>query len=220
MKYTTVIFDMDGTILDTLEDLTDTVNFALGKHDMPLRTIEEVRRFVGNGIRRLLELAVPDGENNPEFEQIFADFKEYYAAHCNDKTKVYPGILDLMDQLNTAGYKMAIVSNKVDPAVKELQKIYFGAQIEVAIGEKEGIAKKPAPDTVYQALKELGESKEHAIYVGDSEVDLATAVNSGLPCISVSWGFRDVDFLIKQGAVHIADTAAEVFQIITDMNKM
>lgn len=209
-RYKTVIFDLDGTLLDTLEDLTDAVNEALRCCGFPMRTIEEVRQFVGNGIYKLMQRAVPDGDVNPDFDKAFGTFKEYYGAHCNDKTRLYPGVKELLLQLKTQGYHLAIVSNKADFAVKELQKIYFDGIIEVAIGEKEGIRKKPAPDTVMQALKELGSEKETAVYVGDSEVDYQTAVNSGMPCISVTWGFRDKEFLIEQGAKQFAANTEEL----------
>lgn len=209
-KYDTVIFDLDGTLLDTLADLTDAVNYALCEFKMPQRTIDEVRRFVGNGVRRLMELAVPDGFSNPVFEDVFAKFKEYYGVHCNDKTKAYDGVLTLLKELKDEGYALAIVSNKLDSAVKELSEIYFEGVVKVAIGEKTGVAKKPAPDTVYEALRELGMPKESAVYVGDSEVDVMTAKNAGLPCISVLWGFRDETFLREQGAERFAHTPAEV----------
>lgn len=209
-KYETVIFDLDGTLLNTLEDLADAVNYALRKMGMPERTLEEVRTFVGNGVRRLMELSVPEGSNNPAFEETFAKFREYYGVHCNDKTKPYEGVLELIRELKKAGYALAIVSNKLDSAVKELAEIYFEGIVKVAIGEKEGVAKKPAPDTVYEALRELNMPKETAVYVGDSEVDVMTAKNSGLPCISVLWGFRDEAFLRQNGATQFARTAEEV----------
>lgn len=213
-KIDTVIFDMDGTVLDTLQDLADAVNFALGFFGMPERTIDEVRSFVGNGVRRLLELSVPQGFDHPKFEEVLAKFREYYSVHCNDKTKAYDGILPLLRELEKEGYALAIVSNKLDSAVKELNEIYFEGIVKVAIGEVEGIAKKPAPDMVEKALKELGKTKETAVYVGDSDVDLMTAKNAGLPCISVLWGFRQEEFLREQGAVRFAKTPAEILSLI------
>lgn len=209
-KYETVIFDLDGTLLDTLEDLKDAVNYALRSQGMPERTLEEVRHFVGNGVRRLMELSVPDGLGNPAFEETFAKFKEYYGIHCNDKTKAYDGVLKLIRELKEEGYALAIVSNKLDSAVKELAEIYFEGLIKVAIGEKEGVAKKPAPDTVYKALEELSMPRETAVYVGDSDVDVMTAKNAGLPCISVLWGFRDETFLREHGATQFARAPEEV----------
>ena len=213
-RYETVIFDLDGTLLDTLEDLTDAVNHALGAYNIPLRTIEEIRSFVGNGVRNLMLQAVPNGEKNPSFEEIFALFKEYYCEHCNDKTGPYAGVLALLEELKQQGYVMGIVSNKIDSAVKELNSKYFADYIQVAIGEKEGVQRKPAPDTVFAALQELGMKKETAIYIGDSEVDLATAKNAGIPCISVLWGFRDMGFLKECGADMFAETPKDVSEII------
>ncbi len=209
-KYDTVIFDLDGTLLDTLADLTDAVNHALRSMQMPERSIEEVRAFVGNGVRRLMELSVPDGLKHPQFEEAFVRFKEYYAFHCNDKTKAYDGVVPLLRELKAEGFALAIVSNKLDTAVKELGEIYFEGIVKVAIGEREGVAKKPAPDTVYAALKELGMPAEGAVYVGDSDVDVMTAKNAKLPCISVLWGFRDRGFLMAHGATQFAETPEEV----------
>lgn len=216
-KIDTVIFDMDGTVLDTLQDLADAVNAALKAFGMPERTIDEVRAFVGNGVRRLLELSVPDGFANPRFEEVFAKFREYYGVHCNDKTKAYDGILPLLRELEKEGYGLAIVSNKLDSAVKELNEIYFEGIVKVAIGEVEGIAKKPAPDMVEKALRELGKTKETAVYVGDSDVDLMTARNVGLPCISVLWGFREEGFLKEQGARYFAKAPAEIPKLIGEI---
>ena len=194
-KYDTVIFDLDGTLLNTLEDLTDAVNFVMRANEYPERTIEEVRCFVGNGIRRLMELAVPEGVSEDTFENVFEQFKSYYTDHCQIKTCAYEGIMELLEKLYTDGVSMAIVSNKNHAAVCELNEIYFKKYIEVAIGQKDGIRKKPAPDTVLQALKELGKEKESAIYVGDSEVDFLTAQNTGMDCVLVTWGFRTTEEL-------------------------
>ena len=196
-KYDTVIFDLDGTLLNTLEDLADAVNFVMREHQYPERTIDEVRRFVGNGIRRLMEQAVPETVSGDEFEQVFEQFKNYYTEHCQIKTCAYDGIMPLLEDLYEKGYAMAIVSNKNHAAVCELNDIYFKEYIKVAIGQKDGIRKKPAPDTVIQALKELGKEKETAIYVGDSEVDFATAENTGMDCVLVTWGFRTVEELAE-----------------------
>lgn len=215
----TVIFDMDGTVLDTLEDLKEALNFALRTYDMPERTLAEVRAFVGNGARRLLELSVPEGRLNPLYEQVYAKFREYYDLHCNDNTKAYEGILPLLKKLEKEGYALAIVSNKLDAAVKELNDIYFEGIVKTAIGEVEGIARKPAPDMVEKALKELGKTRETAVYVGDSEVDLMTAENAGLPCISVLWGFREKPFLEEHGAQWIAETPQDVIRLVQQMQQ-
>jgi phosphoglycolate phosphatase len=205
----TVIFDLDGTLLDTLGDLSDAVNYALKKYDMPPKSEEQVKSYVGNGIRNLMRRAVPDGEDNPLFGDAFETFKEYYNIHCNDRTKAYDGILELISELKDLGYSLAIVSNKVDSAVKSLQKRYF-KDIKVAIGDREGMEIKPAPDSVNLALAELGKTKDNAVYVGDSDVDITTARNSGLPCISVLWGFRDREFLISQGADILVEKPSDI----------
>lgn len=199
-KYDTVIFDLDGTLLDTLDDLTDSVNAVLAQHQMDPYTRDQIRSFVGNGIRRLLLRAVPGGEQNPEFEQIFEEFRQYYSIHCMDKTGVYPGIKELLEQLSAEGYNLAIVSNKADFAVKKLRDRYFKESIRVAIGEREQVRRKPFPDTVYQALEELGAQRSRAVYIGDSEVDIQTAANADIDAVIVQWGFRDRAFLIEQGA--------------------
>lgn len=212
MKYSTYIFDLDGTLLDTLADLAAAVNYALRQHGMPEHTIDDVRRFVGNGVRKLMERAIPDGEKNPDFEATFATFREYYMHHSLDNTRPYPGIMETLEALNAQGCRLAVVSNKMMAATKELCQHFFADTIEVAIGENEaaGIRKKPAPDTVFEALRQLGEEKDSAVYVGDSDVDLETANNSGLPCISVLWGFRDRDFLIQHGAKTFISAPSEL----------
>lgn len=214
MKYTTVIFDLDGTLLNTLEDLMDAVNYALHEYGYPKRTLDEIRTFVGNGAGILVKRALPDGESNPDFEEILSVFRKYYTAHCEIKTHVYEGILQLLQLLQNDGLKLAIVSNKPDSAVKELNQSYFSSCVQAAVGEKEGIRRKPAPDMVQNALAELNSLQEETVYVGDSEVDIQTAANAGLDCISVSWGFRDTDFLRSHGASVIADTPQQVYEII------
>ncbi len=210
--YSTYIFDLDGTLLDTLADLAASCNYALRTHGMPEHSIDDVRRFVGNGVRKLMERAIPDGEANPDFEATFATFREYYMHHSLDTTKPYPEIMDTLAELKARGCRLAVVSNKMMAATVELCKHFFPDTIEVAIGENEaeGIKKKPAPDTVLVALKQLGVSGEDAVYVGDSDVDLATARNSGLPCISVLWGFRDRDFLLDHGATTFITSPKEL----------
>lgn len=213
-KYEAVIFDLDGTLLNTLEDLKNSVNYALEKEGMPVRSLEEVRRFVGNGAKRLMELVIPGGEENPKFEKVFAEYKAHYAKHCNEKTMPYPHIMELLARLKERGYKMAIVSNKFYDSVQELKKLYFEDYIPVAIGEKEGIRKKPAPDTVMEALRELGEEKENAVYVGDSEVDIATAKNVGIDCIAVAWGFRTREEQKKAGCRIFADGPLDILELL------
>ena len=211
---TTVIFDMDGTVLNTLDDLATSVNYVLTRYGMPVHCTEDYRRYFGNGIRYALECAVPKGTEETTIDQMLPVFKEHYNAHCLDKTRPYDGIPELMKALRDRGFKLAIVSNKIDSAVKELNAKFFSAYVDVTIGEREGIRRKPAPDTVVQALKELKSSKHEAVYIGDSEVDLQTAANAGLPCISVLWGFREKDFLTEQGATVFANTPQEVYDLL------
>ncbi len=196
----TIIFDLDGTLLDTLEDLTDSVNYAMEKFGFPLHTIEEIRSFVGNGAPKLIERSIPQGKENPSYDAVLAAFKEHYAAHCEDKTNPYAGIMELLAKLKDKGYRMAVVSNKFDGAVKRLCEKYFGGYLEAAIGESADVKRKPAPDTVYRALRELSCDNSRAVYVGDSEVDIQTAKNAALPCISVTWGFRTAGQLKAAGA--------------------
>lgn len=211
MKYDTYIFDLDGTLLDTLQDLANAVNYALRQHAMPEHSIDDVRRFVGNGVRLLMERAVPDGAGNPQFEAAFSTFRQYYLEHSLDTTRPYDGIPELLRALRQRGCRLAVVSNKMMAATQELCAHFF-PQIEVAIGEHEaeGIRKKPAPDTVREALRQLGVTTKNAVYVGDSDVDIETAYNSGLPCISVLWGFRDQDFLLSHGATTLISRPEEL----------
>ena len=212
MTYKTYIFDLDGTLLDTLGDLAASVNYALRTHGLPEHAIDDVRRFVGNGVRRLMERAVPDGADNPLFEEAFATFRQHYMEHSLDTTRPYEGIPEALAALKARGCHLAVVSNKMMAATQALCSHFFPDTIEVAIGEHEaeGIRKKPAPDTVIAALKALGVGKEDAVYVGDSDVDIQTACNSGIPCISVLWGFRDRDFLKQHGAETFISTPSEL----------
>ena len=211
---TTIIFDMDGTVLNTLDDLTDAVNHVFSQFDLPARSSEDYRKFFGNGIGYAMKCAAPEGTPDSLFDEMIPVFREYYDKHCLDKTRPYDGILELMSTLKEKGYKMAIVSNKIDSAVKELNDRFFSEYVAVAIGEKPGIKRKPAADTVLAALDELGASRSEAVYIGDSEVDLQTARNSGLSCISVLWGFRDKNLLIENGATVFAKTPEDVLAIL------
>lgn len=208
-----VIFDLDGTLLNTLDDLADSTNYALSKFGYPTRTIEEVRQFVGNGVAKLIERAIPDGKNNSNFEKCLSIFKENYAQNMYNKTAPYNGIIEMLSNLKSKGIKIAVVSNKFDLAVKELCKKYFEGFIDFAAGENEaqGIKKKPAPDTVISVLTEFNFSPEDAIYVGDSDVDIMTAKNSHMPCISVTWGFRDEKFLLENGATILINAPSEIY---------
>ncbi len=209
-----VIFDLDGTLLDTLEDLKIAVNAALSFMNMPLCTLEQVRHYVGNGVRRLMQRAVPDGENNPRFEEAFAIFKDFYGEHCLDNTRPYPDVLFLLQELKERGVKTAIVSNKLDSAVRELDERFFKNYTTTAIGDREDLARKPDPDMVNAAIAVLGAKREKTIYVGDSEVDIQTAANAELPCVSVTWGFRDEAFLKKNGAKTLIQTPLELLYLI------
>ena len=212
-QYHTYIFDLDGTLLDTLDDLASAVNYALRTYGMPEHSRDAIRRFVGNGVRMLMIRAVPDGEQNPKFEEVFETFRKYYMQHSLDTTRPYDGIPEMLATLRQRGCRLAVVSNKFDAATKELCKHFFPNTIEVAVGEHEaeGIRKKPAPDTVIEALSQLGVSSKNAVYVGDSDVDLETACNAALPCISVLWGFRDRDFLLAHGATTFITSPKELY---------
>lgn len=191
----TVVFDLDGTLLDTLGDLAGSVNYALRKHGLPECSLQEVRSFLGNGIVRLMQGAVKNAVQGAAFEEVFQTFRSHYLEHCLDTTQPYPGILPMMEKLREAGVKMAIVSNKLHPAVQELSRRFFAELVTSAVGESETVRRKPNPDGVLRALKEMGSRPEEAVYVGDSEVDWETARNAGLRCALVCWGFRDEEFL-------------------------
>ena len=209
--YKTIIFDLDGTLLDTLDDLTDSTNAVLDKFGLKRRTREEVRAFVGNGIAKLIERAVgQDGMDR--HAEVLAEFKRYYGEHCAEKTAPYPGILSLLQTLKEQGIKTAVVSNKADFAVKSLAKTYFDGLLLSAVGEDEekGIRKKPAPDSLLAVMEQLSAAAETTLYVGDSEVDIQTAKNAGVDCLCVTWGFRDKAYLQEEGGRLFVDTAAEI----------
>ncbi|SMC47354.1 HAD family hydrolase [Papillibacter cinnamivorans] len=207
MKYDAVIFDMDGTILDTLEDLAAALNDALERNGLPRRTREEVRRFVGNGIRKLIERGVPAGTGASVVNKVQAAFTEYYRVHYADTTRPYGGIPELIRILRQGGCKTAVVSNKPDYGVQELCDKYFDGLFDYAVGERQGIRKKPAPDSVFEVLKRFQCPPERAVYIGDSEVDVETARNAGVACICVDWGYRDREFLAISGAENIVSDA-------------
>lgn len=213
-KYDTLIFDLDGTLLDTLDDLTDSLNFSMRECGYPQRTKDEVRCFVGNGIGRLVALSVPEGTSRDGLNKALLAFQSHYVLNCAHKTKPYNGIQAMLETARSKGFRMAIVSNKIDTAVKALSKRYFGEWIDVAIGERQNVRRKPYPDTVVTAIQELKADAEHAVYVGDSEVDIATAQNAGLPCISVSWGFRSPEELVRSGADVIVNTPEELIRFL------
>ena len=213
--YETIIFDLDGTLLDTLDDLHISVNVALQKFGLPLRTKEEVRSFIGNGIVKLMQRASGQTEGQV-FEGVLAEFKRYYGEHCEDNTKPYAGIMPLLEELQAKGITTAVVSNKADFAVKKLAKSYFGGLLTEAVGENEemGIRKKPAPDSLLAVMERMGACTRSTVYVGDSEVDIQTAKNAGVDCISVTWGFKDRAFLIDNGATVLIDTPSELFSVL------
>lgn len=206
----TVLFDMDGTLLNTLDDLRDSVNYALSQYGFPSRSLEEVRRFVGNGVRKLMERAVPDGIDDAQLEACFAAFLDYYRTHNAIKTAPYEGVIPVLAELRRCGVRVGVVSNKIDNALQDLTRLYFGDLVEVAVGNREGLACKPAPDTVFAALQDLGETANTAIYVGDSDVDVRTAHGAGLPCVSVLWGFRTKEDLLAVGADTFVETPDEL----------
>ena len=214
MNIKAVIWDLDGTLLNTLDDLAASVNAALAMNGMPLRSTEEVRAFVGNGIRNLMIRAVPGGEANPAFDKALEDFIRHYGAHSRDRTRPYDGILEMLDRLSAAGVKHAIVSNKIDFAVKALSRAYFGERMCAAIGDDPSRARKPAPDSVFAAMREMGVTAQETVYVGDSDVDVLTARNAGVPCVAVLWGFRDEACLRAAGAERLARTPDELREII------
>lgn len=208
--YTTYIFDLDGTLLDTLDDLTASTNFAALGAGGQAHTRDEVCGFVGNGIRKLMQRALPQDISDEEFEKAFAAFKAHYKDHCCDNTKPYAGIMDMLGSLKAQGKKVAVVSNKADFATRELCKDYFAELVDFCAGEKEGYRRKPAPDTVLRAMSELGSKPSECVYIGDSDVDIKTAENSGIDCISVLWGFRSEKFLSQNGARVFAQTPQEI----------
>lgn len=211
-----VIFDLDGTLLNTLDDLCDSTNFALQQFGYPVRTLEEVRGFVGNGVKKLIERALPNGEDNKDFDSCLKFFKEHYSKNMYNKTAPYDGIMEMLKAIRLAGIHTAVVSNKFDSAVKDLCKKYFGDLIQVAIGENEraGIRKKPSPDSIFKAMEELKVSIDNVIYVGDSETDVQTSKNAEIDCIGCTWGFRGKDVLLNEGARYIIDAPCEILKII------
>lgn len=210
MRYRGVLWDMDGTVLDTLEDLWAAVNVSLRRFSLPEASLEAVRAGLGNGAAHLISCVAPEEKR----EQVLAFYKPWYDAHCNLKTRPYPGILPLMGALRAGGVRQAIISNKPDPAVQELAKSYFPGLLDSAVGESETVRRKPNPDAVLAAVKQMGLTVADCVYIGDTEVDLATARNAGMACIAVSWGFRSRAQLLAAGATQIADTAEELEKLL------
>ena len=221
MKKKIVIFDLDGTLINTLEDLKNSTNYALSCLNYPTKTIDEICQFVGNGVAKLIERAIPDGKDNPDFQQCLETFKNHYSKNMYNKTAPYNKIPQMLKTLKQKGYITAVVSNKFDMAVKELCSKYFPDLIDFAAGENEacGIRKKPAPDTVLKVLEKFNLTNNEAVYVGDSDVDIMTAKNSRMPCISVTWGFRNREFLTKHDAEIIIDSPDEIIDILKNRLK-
>lgn len=213
-KRNTVIFDLDGTLLDTLDDLRDSVNHVLAGQGMQERSLKEIRTFVGNGVGKLMERAVEPGTSKELEARMLEEFRRYYTEHSLDKTKPYDGVRELLEGLKEKGCKLAVVSNKLDGAVKGLCDHFFKGLLDIAMGEHGGIEKKPSPDMVNQVLCKLGVSRGDAVYVGDSEVDIATAGNAGMPLIMVEWGFRDREEMKRLGAEHFAKEAGDILSIL------
>ena len=216
MKYKTIIFDLDGTLLDTLQDLTNSVNFALCAMGYPARTLNEVRMFVGNGIGKLIERAVPSHIPESAVLETLQIFKEHYASHCEIHTAPYAGIIELLDSLTERNVDIAVVSNKADFAVGKLCKQYFGDRISVAVGEREGVRKKPAPDSVLAVISQLKSLPKETVYIGDSEVDIETARNANIDSIIVTWGFRNKNDLIQNGASVLADSVSQLKNLLLE----
>jgi phosphoglycolate phosphatase len=214
MQYSTAIFDLDGTLLDTLEDLWHADNHALTAFGLPTRSIDEVRRFVGNGLINLVRRSVPEGTDEQRCQEILAELNRHYAVHCEDHTGPYPGVIALLERLRAAGMQVAVVSNKGDYAVQELMPHYFGGLYDACVGEREGIRRKPAPDSVWEVMRQLDAPAEDCVYIGDSDVDVDTARASGIPCISVTWGFRSREFLMEHGATTFVDTPEELAALL------
>lgn len=215
-KYTTIIFDLDGTLMNTLDDLTISTNHALSQMGFPTRTIDEVRQFLGNGVRTLIEMALPEKTTEDTIERTISCFLQHYTSHCKDHSRPYDGILELLSSLKKMGVKMAIVSNKPDVEVKKLNAEHFAEFIDVALGENEksGIPRKPSPAMVYEAINQLGSEPEKCLYVGDSDVDILTARNAGIDCLSVTWGFKTAEFLSQFGATRMIDSPSEMLEVI------
>lgn len=210
MRYRGVLWDMDGTVLDTLEDLWAAVNVSLRRFSLPEASLEAVRAGLGNGAAHLISCVTPEEKR----DEVLAFYKPWYDAHCNLKTRPYPGILPLMGALRAGGVRQAIISNKPDPAVQELAKSYFPGLLDSAVGESETVRRKPNPDAVLAAVKQMGLNVADCVYIGDTEVDLATAKNAGMACIAVSWGFRSRAQLLAAGATQIAATAEELEKLL------
>ena len=216
MAYKAAVFDLDGTLLNTIDDLAWATNYALKQFNMPIYNVDEVRQMVGNGVAKLIRDAVPEDTDDATYQQVLTCFKEHYADHSLDNTVPYPGILDAIDILKAAGVKCAVVSNKPNFAIADLMKNFFPGRFDFALGQRDDLKRKPDAEPVHYALAQIGVNPKDAVYIGDSEVDVETAQNSNMPCISVTWGFRDKNTLLAAGATTLVDTADEMVQKILD----
>ena len=210
-----IIFDLDGTLLDTLDDLTDCVNYMLEKYGYKLRNRLEIRRFLGNGARYLIDCSLGGALEGKVFERFLEEYKAYYEKNSGIKTKPYDNIVALLGRLKKLGFKIAVVSNKPDGAARYLCDLHFPELVDFALGDRDDIRRKPAADPVLLAMKELDCGE--AVYVGDSEVDIQTAKNANIPCVSVTWGFRDRDELMVSGASYFADNVDELGTILLNL---
>ena len=213
----TIVFDLDGTLLNTLEDLKDSVNFALERQGYPLRNLNEIRSFVGNGIRLLMERAVPENIPAETFKICFKDFCDYYKIHMEDKTAPYDGINDMLTNIKKAGFKTAIVTNKADFAAQDLCKRMFGENIDFVVGSSDDRPNKPAPDGVFYALEKLDSKIENTVFVGDADTDILTAKNANLPSIGVLWGFRDREVIEEAGAEYIVESVNDLENLLISL---
>ncbi len=214
MRYKTVIFDFDGTLLYTVQDLADAVNHAIAKHGHPTHNVRAIERMVGNGVNMLVARALPQGFDTPDYEEIMTDFRTFYAEHCQDNTRPYDGVTEMLARLKEEGRKLAIVTNKYQTAAEQLRRRFFSGSVELIVGDFEGRKRKPAPDGVFAALKSLGADAAGAVYVGDTEVDMQTAENAGLDCICVSWGYRTKQELVELKAPAIAENTDELLAML------
>ena len=209
-----LVWDLDGTLLNTIDDLADSVNFALTKYNLPAKTVSEVKNAVGNGVNKLIERCLENGKDNPNFTQVLETFKEHYSQNSAVKTAPYPEICETLKQLKARAYKLAVVSNKFENAVVDLCQKYFPNTFDVIIGETPQIKRKPAPDMLFAALKKLQAQAEEIYFIGDSEVDVQTAKNAQIKCLSALWGFRSKELLLTNGAKYFLNTPKEIFDFL------
>lgn len=214
MKYKLVMFDLDGTVLNTINDLANSMNYVLSKYNMPLHSIEEIKQYLGNGIRRLVELSVKENTSNEEIEKVYHDFLAYYEVHSLDETKPYDGIIQLLTKLKKKGCILAMISNKADIVVQQLANRFFNGIFDYVVGEKNNIRKKPYPDSVIEVMKKYEISNQNAIYIGDTEVDSLTAINAKIDCIIVTWGFRKKEYLETLKKTFLVNQVDEIYKIV------